>query len=50
MFESNVPPDKGQARYRVIFNCFKRITAQFSEIEKAALYSQTAAATYRLTT
>ena len=48
MFESNFPPDKGQCSYQVIFNAFKRIAAQYSEPEKTALFSQTAADVYRL--
>jgi predicted TIM-barrel fold metal-dependent hydrolase len=48
MFESNFPPDKGQCSYQVIFNAFKRIAAQYSEAEKTALFSKTAAGFYRL--
>jgi predicted TIM-barrel fold metal-dependent hydrolase len=48
MFESNFPPDKGQCSYQVIFNAFKRIAAPYSEAEKTALFSQTAAQVYRL--
>ena len=48
MFESNFPPDKGQCSYQVIFNAFKRIAAQYSEAEKTALFSKTAADFYRL--
>jgi predicted TIM-barrel fold metal-dependent hydrolase len=32
----------------VIFNAFKRIAAQYSEAEKTALFSKTAADFYRL--
>ena len=48
MFESNFPPDKGQCSYQVILNAFKRIAAQYSEAEKTALFSGTAARVYRL--
>jgi predicted TIM-barrel fold metal-dependent hydrolase len=48
MFESNFPPDKGQCSYQVIFNAFKRISAHYSETEKTALFSKTAAEFYRL--
>jgi predicted TIM-barrel fold metal-dependent hydrolase len=48
MFESNFPPDKGQCSYQVIFNAFKRIAAQYSEAEKTALFSKTAADVYKL--
>jgi predicted TIM-barrel fold metal-dependent hydrolase len=48
MFESNFPPDKGQCSYRVIFNAFKRIAADYSDSEKTALFSKTASQFYRL--
>ena len=48
MFESNFPPDKGQCSYQVIFNAFKRLSANHSESEKTALFSKTAADFYRL--
>jgi predicted TIM-barrel fold metal-dependent hydrolase len=48
MFESNFPPDKGQCSYQVIFNAFKHIAAQYSEPEKTALFSKTAADFYGL--
>src|SRR5437879_3805815 len=48
MFESNIPPDKGQCSYQVIFNAFKRIAAPYSEAEKTALFSKTATEFYQL--
>jgi len=48
MFESNFPPDKGQCSYPVIFNAFKRLSAQYNEAEKTALFSKTATDFYRL--
>ncbi|MGY2932967.1 putative TIM-barrel fold metal-dependent hydrolase [Bradyrhizobium sp. GM6.1] len=48
MFESNVPPDKGQCSFQVLFNAFKRIAAPYSENEKTALFSKTANDFYRL--
>jgi predicted TIM-barrel fold metal-dependent hydrolase len=48
MFESNFPPDKGQCSYQVIFNAFKRLSAHYSETEKTALFSKTAADFYQL--
>ena len=48
MFESNFPPDKGQCSYQVIFNAFKRITADYSDAEKTAIFSASAADFYRL--
>ena len=48
MFESNFPVDKVSCSYRVLWNAFKRIAADFSETEKAALFHGTAARVYRL--
>ncbi|MFM0219189.1 MULTISPECIES: amidohydrolase family protein [Paraburkholderia] len=48
MFESNFPVDKGMFSYGVLWNAFKRLASAMSANEKAALFSQTAAATYRL--
>jgi predicted TIM-barrel fold metal-dependent hydrolase len=48
MFESNFPPDKGQCSYQVLFNAFKRLAAQYSEADKTALFSGTAAEVYGL--
>ena len=48
MFESNFPVDKQSCSYRSLWNAFKRITRDFSPDDKAALFSQTAAKTYRI--
>lgn len=48
MFESNFPVDKGYYGYRACWNAFKRLTAGFSETEKAALYAGSATEVYRL--
>jgi L-fuconolactonase len=48
MFESNFPVDKGMCGYAVLWNAFKRLAAGASAEEKAALFSGTAARTYRL--
>ncbi|MBN3756265.1 amidohydrolase family protein [Paraburkholderia sp. Tr-20389] len=48
MFESNFPVDKGMFSYRVLWNAFKRLASAMSADEKAALFSRTAASTYRL--
>ena len=48
MFESNFPVDKASCGYGNLWNAFKRITADYSVSEKAALYSETARRTYRL--
>ena len=48
MFESNFPVDKGMASYGTIWNAFKRLAADASAEEKAALFSGTALRVYRL--
>jgi len=48
MFESNFPVDKGMFGYGVLWNAFKRLAGSMTLQEKAALFSKTAAATYRL--
>jgi hypothetical protein len=41
MFESNFPVDKGSCGYAALWNAFKRITADCSAAEKAALFAGT---------
>ena len=48
MFESNFPVDKASYSYTVMWNAFKRICADFSATERAALLHDTAARFYRL--
>ena len=48
MFESNFPVDKVSCSYRVLWNSFKRIAADFSADDKAMLFHDTAAHVYRL--
>lgn len=48
LFESNFPVDKLSCSYAVLWNSFKRLTAGYSEPEKAALYHDNAARIYRL--
>lgn len=50
MFESNFPVDKGMCSYGVLWNAFKRMAGACSADEKAALFSMTASAHYRLAT
>ena len=47
-FESNFPVDKMGTGYATLWNAFKRITAECSQIEKLALYSGTAKRLYHL--
>jgi predicted TIM-barrel fold metal-dependent hydrolase len=48
MFESNVPVDTHGAGYGIIWNAFKRITADFSAEDRHFLFAATAAAAYRI--
>jgi predicted TIM-barrel fold metal-dependent hydrolase len=48
MFESNFPVDKASCSYAVLWNSFKRIAADFSAADKAALFHDTAARFYGL--
>ena len=48
MFESNFPVDKQSYSSTVCWNAFKRIAADLSPSEKAALFHDTAARAYRL--
>jgi L-fuconolactonase len=46
MFESNFPVQKRWCSYQVVWNAFKRIAANASPAEKAALFAGTAARVY----
>ena len=48
MFESNFPVDKVSVSYPVLWNAFKKMSADFSEDEKAMLFYGTAARVYHL--
>ena len=48
LFESNFPVEKVSCSYTVLWNAFKRLTAGYSEAEKAALHHDNAARIYRL--
>lgn len=48
MFESNFPVDQVSCSYNVLWNSFKRLTADYSKAEKAMLYHDTANRVYRL--
>jgi len=50
MYESNFPVDKQSCDYTACWNAFKRISAGASASEKAALFHETAARIYRITT
>jgi len=48
MFESNFPVDMVSCSYNVLWNSFKRLTANYSSDEKAKLYHDTATRVYGL--
>jgi predicted TIM-barrel fold metal-dependent hydrolase len=48
MFESNFPVERRSNSYAVLWNAFKRITANYSAPERAALFHDTAARFYRI--
>ncbi len=48
LFESNFPVDKYSISYPVLWNGLKKITQDFSEDEKNAMFSGTASRVYRL--
>jgi predicted TIM-barrel fold metal-dependent hydrolase len=48
MFESNFPPDKSGVSAVVLWNAFKRVVKDYSDTEKALLFSGSAIHAYRL--
>ena len=48
MFESNYPVDGRGAGYVVLWNAFKRIASEYSSDEKADLFHNSAARSYRI--
>ncbi len=48
MFESNFPVDKQSCSYHVLWNAFKKLTADFSEQDKQWLFHDTAVEAYKL--
>ena len=48
MFESNFPVDKLSTSYGVLWNSFKRVTADFTPAERAEMFFGTANRAYRL--
>jgi L-fuconolactonase len=50
MFESNFPVDKVSYSYNVMYNAFKRLSKGYSASERAAMFHDTAARTYRIET
>jgi len=50
MFESNFPVDMVSCSYNIVWNAFKRLTADYTRQDKAKLFHDTAARVYRLQT
>ena len=48
MFESNFPVDRLSVSYGVLWNAYKKMTADFTANERAALFSGTAARVYKV--
>ncbi len=48
MFESNFPVDKVAYSYNIMYNAFKRLSAGYSDSERAAMFHDTAARVYRI--
>ena len=48
MFESNFPVDKQSISYHVIWNAYKKLVKNFSDIEKSNLFYKTAEKVYKL--
>ena len=48
MFESNFPVDKGSCSYGVLWNAFKKISVNFSDVEKNKLFYLNAKKTYNI--
>lgn len=48
MFESNFPVDRASCSYTILWNAFKRLSADYSPTERAALFHDTATRVYRL--
>jgi predicted TIM-barrel fold metal-dependent hydrolase len=48
MFESNFPVDRLSISYDVLWNAYKKMTVGYSDAERAALFSGTAARVYRV--
>lgn len=48
MFESNFPVDRLSISYGVLWNAYKKMTADFTANERAALFSGTAARVYKV--
>ena len=48
MFESNFPVDKQSVSYHVIWNAYKKLVQEYSELDKENLFYNTAKTVYKL--
>ena len=48
MFESNFPVDKVSYSYNIMYNAFKRLSKDYSDSERAAMFHDTAVRVYRV--
>ena len=48
MFESNFPPDKVSYSYNVMYNAFKRLSQDYSDSQRSAMFHDTASRVYRI--
>ena len=48
MFESNYPVDRLSVSYHVLWNAFKKLTADFTDDEKNAMFHDTASQIYKI--
>jgi L-fuconolactonase len=48
MFESNFPVDRASCSFTILWNAFKRLTKDYSQQERSALFHDTAMRIYRL--
>ena len=48
MFESNFPVDKVAYSYNVMYNAFKRLSKDYTDSERAAMFHDTAVRVYRV--
>ena len=48
MFESNFPVDKMSFSYNVMYNAFKKLSKEYSQTERAAMFHDNATSVYRI--
>ena len=48
MFESNFPPDKVSYSYNIMYNAFKKLSKDYSVVERASMFHDTATKVYKI--